>query len=151
MELEELVREDVSALLDSRLTELVGDDVERELEPLGPLRNRSKRTLQRFIDEVAPTMGAWCFRNEQPNPWADGPLAVLKTVDQRGLLDFAPVEAGHEIATLGPRRRMAWRHAPHSQSDNARPGSGGLAGRERAGAGALGACRAHQAHDHLRR
>ncbi|WP_434033350.1 sacsin N-terminal ATP-binding-like domain-containing protein [Cupriavidus sp. a3] len=110
---EELSRDDVATLLEARLAELVGDDVERELELLTPLRSRSKRTLQRFIDEVAPTVGAWCFRNEQPNPWADGALAVLKSVDQQGLLDFAPVEGGQEIATLS--RAGRWPHGmPHT-------------------------------------
>lgn len=100
MDREELSRDDVAALLEARLAELVGHDSNRELEPLIPLRSRSKRNLQRFMDDAASTMGVWCFRNEQPNPWADGALAVLKSIDQQGLLDFAPVEAGQEIATL---------------------------------------------------
>lgn len=113
MDREELSKDDVGTLLEARLVELVGPDSDCKLEPLLPLRNRSKRTLQRFLDEVAPTMGAWCFRNNQANPWPDGTLAVLKSVDQQGLLDFVTVEAGQEIGTLV--RACRWPNAmPHT-------------------------------------
>ncbi len=112
---EELSKEDVRALLDGRLTDLVGVDVQRVLEPLSQLRSRSKRTLQRFLDQVAPAMGAWCFRNDQPNPWSAGALAVLKSIDQQGLLDFAPVENGQEIVTLV--RAGSWPAAMPRTSD----------------------------------
>lgn len=100
MDREELLREDVAALFDRRLAQVVGDDVELELEPLAHVRGRSMRTLQRFIEEASSTVGAWCFLNGRPNPWTGGPIAVLKSVDQLGLLDFAGVESGQEIVTL---------------------------------------------------
>lgn len=100
MDREELVREDVAALMDERLAELVGAEVDLALEPLEPLRGRSTRVLQRFVDEAAPTVGAWCHVNQRPNPWACGSIAVLKAVDQLGLLDFVAIDGGQEIATL---------------------------------------------------
>ncbi|RWC87656.1 MAG: DUF3883 domain-containing protein [Mesorhizobium sp.] len=115
LEREELSRDDVETLLAARLDEVLGPDVERELVPLIALRSRSKRTLQRFVDERASTVGAWCFRNGRPNPWADGALAVLRTVDQLGLFDFAPIDAGQEIATLA--RAGAWPEAMPRTAD----------------------------------
>lgn len=100
MDREELLRDDVAALFDIRLAEVVGEDVDLALEPLAHLRGRSTRTLQRFIDEAGPTIGAWCYLNERSNPWTGGSTALLKSVDQLGLLDFAGVEAGQEIAAL---------------------------------------------------
>ncbi|MBD9561081.1 sacsin N-terminal ATP-binding-like domain-containing protein [Ensifer sp. ENS03] len=100
MEKETLEREEVSSLLDRMLDALIGKDVELELEPVNLVRNRSKRTLQKFIEDAASTIEAWCFRNGRSNPWGDGTLAVLKSVDQHGLLDFASIERGHEIATI---------------------------------------------------
>ena len=97
---EQLTREDVATLLDELLQGLVGDDVELVLEPLLQLRNRSKRILQRFIDENSATIGAWCFTNDVANPWSEGSLEVIKSMGQHGLLDFAPVEAGEEIEAL---------------------------------------------------
>ncbi|MEJ8852326.1 sacsin N-terminal ATP-binding-like domain-containing protein [Variovorax rhizosphaerae] len=100
MDREELLREDVAALFSIRLADVVGEDVELELEPLAHVRGRSTRTLQRFIDEAAQTIGAWCYLNERANPWTGGSTALLKSVDQLGLLDFAGVEPGQEIPTL---------------------------------------------------
>ena len=100
VEREHLERSEVKSLLDARLDELVGEDAPRELEPIQQVRNGAKRLLQRFIDAAAPVMGAWCFRHERTNPWAEGSLAVLKSVDQGGLLDFAVAEPGTEVATL---------------------------------------------------
>lgn len=118
---EQLVKSDVKSLLDARLDELVGKDVPRELEPVEKVRNGSKRALQRFVDGAAPVMGAWCFRNRQSNPWAEGAIAVLKTVDQGGLMDFATVEPGMEISTLV--RAKCWpKDMPHTID----PGSLGL-------------------------
>ncbi|MFL6846315.1 MAG: sacsin N-terminal ATP-binding-like domain-containing protein [Allosphingosinicella sp.] len=115
---EQLDRSDVQSLLDARLDELVGEDVPRELEPQHQVRHASKRRLQRFIDDAAPVMGAWCFRNDQTNPWADGSLRVLKIVDQGGLLDFATVESGKEIATLV--RANCWpKDMPHTVDPSA--------------------------------
>jgi hypothetical protein len=90
----------VQALLDARLDELVGDDIQRELEPVQQVRAGSRRALARFIDAAAPVVGAWCFREKQVNPWTDGSLAVLKTIDQQGLLDFATVEPDGELTTV---------------------------------------------------
>jgi hypothetical protein len=103
---EMLEKEEVRALLDARLDELLGEDTERKLEPVQQVRNGSKRTLQRFVDAAAPVMGAWCYRNDCANPWAGGALAVLKTVDQHGLLDFAPMEIGGEMVAL--QRAGCW-------------------------------------------
>lgn len=100
MDREYLEKEAVSELLDQSLQGLIGDYVDRPLDPLDSVRNLSRRALQRFIDETSPVMGAWCFRNEHVNPWAEGTLAVLKLIDQRGLLDFSPVEAGQELGIL---------------------------------------------------
>ncbi|MEJ1129083.1 DUF3883 domain-containing protein [Variovorax sp. CCNWLW225] len=109
---EELLLEDVAALSDVRLADVVGEDIDLELEPLSHVRGRSTRTLQRFIDEAAPTIGAWCYLNEKPNPWRGGSTALLKALDQLGLLDFVGVEPGQEIATLV--RADVWPNAmPH--------------------------------------
>lgn len=97
---ETLAREDVQNLLNACLDELVGPDAPCELDPLQHVRNSSKRILQRFIDASAAVVGAWCFHNQQRNPWADGALAVLKTLDQAGVLDFSQVEPGSELPTL---------------------------------------------------
>jgi hypothetical protein len=110
---EQLEKEDVQALLDRRLDALAGEDVEHQLGPLQQVRNASKRILQRLLEAEAPVMGAWCFRNGQADPWAESALAVLKAVDQQGLLDFAPVQAGGEIAMLV--RAGVWpANMPHS-------------------------------------
>ncbi|MFN3302150.1 MAG: sacsin N-terminal ATP-binding-like domain-containing protein [Roseateles sp.] len=110
---EELFREDVATLLDSRLAELIGDDVPLDLEPLAEVRERSAQTLQRFIDAAAPTVGAWCHLHQCANPWSAGAMGVLRTVSQQGLLDFVTIDAGQEIATL--LRAGAWPEGmPHS-------------------------------------
>lgn len=97
---EYLAKSDVSALLDEHLDELVGADIQRELESLSLIRNRSRRILHHFIDDAFQLMGAWCFRNNQRNPWQGGTQEVLKKIDQHGLFDFERIDKGGEIAVL---------------------------------------------------
>ncbi len=97
---EHLARSDVSVLLDATLDELLGADGGRELEPLEKVRRSSARTLQRFVEANAGVVGAWCFANDFPDPWKEGPLLVVKEVSRRGLLDFARVDEGAEIGFL---------------------------------------------------
>lgn len=97
---EHLAKADVSALLDTILDQRLGPDGGKELEPLEKVRKSSTKTLQRFVDTNAGIVGAWCFAHEAPSPWKDGPLSVVKEVSRQGLLDFAPVEEGAEIAVL---------------------------------------------------
>ena len=100
LEREELGKEDVARLVDEKLEEQLGHDEDRELEPLESLRRLSSRQLQRFLDENMRLMGAWCFANDTEDPWREGSLAVVKSVEKLGLLDFAPLEAGGEIELL---------------------------------------------------
>jgi hypothetical protein len=97
---EQLTIEDVRALVVEKLDALLGPDVSRNLTPLSLVRSQSNRLLQRFIDAHSRVMGAWCHRNNLPNPWADGALTVLKKIDQLGLIDFEAVTTGQEIPTL---------------------------------------------------
>ena len=103
---EHMSKADVSDLLDAMLDEILGDDEERELEPLEKVRRASTRTLQRFIEANGAVVGAWCFANGVPDPWKAGPLAVVKDLSRLGILDFARVAEGSEIELLD--RAKAW-------------------------------------------
>lgn len=98
---ETLERQAVAELIDAELTTLIGEDVPRELEELAIVRTRGRRTLTRFVDDVASIVKAWCFREKKvAGLWDIGSLEMMKIVDQKGLLDFAPIGAGTEIAHL---------------------------------------------------
>lgn len=97
------VEERVSAALDA----LVGPDIELDLPDVRATSARSKRTLQKAIEEAAPVVRAWLHREGRvPGVWGEGPLSVMKLVDQAGLLDFAEIEASSAIAALV--RVSAW-------------------------------------------
>jgi len=97
---EHLAQADVSALLNSKLDELLGPDNEKVLEPLERVRRSSASALQRFIEANVGVMGAWCFANNVPDPWKDGPLSVVKEVNRQGLLDFSMIDEGAVIGVL---------------------------------------------------
>jgi len=98
---ENLERAAVAELIDANLTALIGEDVPRELEELVTVRMHGRRTLTRFIDEAASVVKAWCFREKKAaGLWDAGSLEMMKILDQKGLLDFAPIAAGAEISHL---------------------------------------------------
>ena len=115
---EHLAKADVGALFDALLDQRLGPDGGQELEPLEKVRKSSTNTLHRFVEKNGGIVGAWCFANESPSPWKDGPLSVVKEVSRQGLLDFARVKEGAEIAVLD--RAGLWpRGMPHTVDPDA--------------------------------
>lgn len=115
---EHLTKADLGALFDAILDQRLGPDGGQELEPLEKVRKSSTNTLHRFVEKNVGIVGAWCFANESPSPWKDGPLSVVKEVSRQGLLDFARVKEGAEIAVLD--RAGLWpRGMPHTVDPDA--------------------------------
>eukprot|EP00456_Euglypha_rotunda_P077237 TRINITY_DN7282_c0_g1_i1.p2 TRINITY_DN7282_c0_g1~~TRINITY_DN7282_c0_g1_i1.p2 ORF type:complete len:374 (-),score=57.70 TRINITY_DN7282_c0_g1_i1:2212-3294(-) len=101
MDRETLEREVVAALVAAKLSDLLGEDIPREMEDLATVRAKCRKTLMRFVDDHAATVKAWCFREKLDfGVWGNGGLELIKVVDQSGQLDFSPIEVGAEISTL---------------------------------------------------
>lgn len=101
LEKEEISRDDVARLVDERLDQVVGDDLDIDLEPLGTVRSKNVKTLRAFLDGAAPIVAAWLVGDGTVDKiWVGGVQAVLKALEQRGVLDFEKIEANGELPLL---------------------------------------------------
>lgn len=104
---ETLGRAAVDARVSAALDALVGPDIELELPDLRTTSSKCKRVLQKTVEEAAPVVRAWLHREGKvQGVWAEGALAVVKLVDQAGLLDFGEIDPSTAITALV--RARAW-------------------------------------------
>lgn len=101
LEKEEVRREDVVQLVDERFDQMVGEDLDVELEPLGTLRSKNVKTLRAFLDRAAPIVAAWLVGDGAVEEvWTSGVQAILKALEQKGVFDFEQIKAGGELPLL---------------------------------------------------
>ncbi|WP_338610615.1 DUF3883 domain-containing protein [Pelagibacterium nitratireducens] len=101
LEREEVTRDEVAQLLDKWLNRTVGTDLDMALEPLAMVRSKNGKMLRIFLDEAAPIVTAWLIRNGAVDEvWGGGVQAVIKVLEQKGVLDFEPIEANGELPLL---------------------------------------------------
>lgn len=107
VELEELDRGTVKALLDLDLNGRIGPDTTSEISDFKTVLDWNRRNLRMFVETAAPVVRAWCFSKQSPSGlWDFGVLEVLKAVEATGLLDFERFQKGHEAAVL--KRANVW-------------------------------------------
>lgn len=101
LEREDVTRDEVAQLLKERLDQAVGTDFDASLEPLGTIRSKNGKALRAFLDKAAPIVAAWLIGNGGVDEvWAGGVQAVLKALEQKGVLDFEMVTADGELPLL---------------------------------------------------
>jgi len=101
LEKEEVSLEDVARVADERFYQVVGDDLNIDIEPLGTVRSKNIKMLRAFLDGAVPIAAAWLVRNGAVDDvWAGGVHAVLKALEQKGVLDFEQIKADRELPLL---------------------------------------------------
>ncbi len=93
---EVLDREMVETHVSHIINKVLGSDVVLNLPSLGRLLETNRKTALHALREAAPLITVWCRKNDfqVPSLWSFGdPLAVVRQLENKGLLDFELVEA----------------------------------------------------------
>lgn len=118
-----LDEETVKAHVERALTQVLGPDTSIALPSLSRVQDENRKRVQSFAEQGSTIVPAWCRKHERqlPPPWDENPQAVVRLLENKGLLDFLVIESP-EIPLLC-RRAGCW---PDDMQDSIEPSVVGL-------------------------
>ena len=106
---ETLKMEFVEAHISALLADTLGEDVSVKLPPLNRLVEANRKVVREIAAGALPVLRVWCRQSDVslPEPWTQAKAqAVVRHLENKGLLDFEPVKA-ESIPALC-RRASCW-------------------------------------------